>query len=86
MKTETKNLAALIQLALQKKTFIPVSYAEITNALNALKTALEILPFCNQYTHEVNTSLQQAADVLAGLVYLISTRTLLIKNKYVVDK
>lgn len=80
METETNNLAALVRLALQKKTFIPVSYAEITTTLNALNTALEILPYCNQYTQDVNVNLQRAADVLSGLFYLINTGALSIKN------
>jgi hypothetical protein len=80
MNTETKNLAALVQLALQKNTFIPVSSAEIKAALNALTTALDIFPYYNQYTHDVNANLCQSSDVLSGLFYLISTHTLLIKN------
>src|SRR5512133_3569857 len=72
MKTETQNLAALVRLALQNKTFIPVVYAEIISALTALQTASEIIPFSPQGITDLVAGLHEALSVLSGLVYIIS--------------
>lgn len=71
METETKNLAALVSLVLQKKPGIAVHHAEIANALNAVDTASKnILLFAAQPAH-VAGKLQEALNVVSNLLFLL---------------
>ena len=80
MKSETTNLAALVQLALQEKTITSVRNTEITNALAALESALEILPFSGQGPVDTNAQLKQAAHILSGLLYLLTSGIFWLSN------
>ncbi len=80
MRTETKNLTVLIQLALQKRTLIGVAPADLANALTALQHAIDIFPFCNRHYGTLDYDLQQAANILRNLLYLLNNGMLLIKD------
>jgi hypothetical protein len=71
METETKNLAALVRLLLQKKTCIAIHHTEIANALTAVDTASKnILLFAAQPAH-VAGKLQEALNVVSNLLFLL---------------
>lgn len=69
MKPQIKNLARLIQLALQNDKENPVSGTEISNALDALETALLRLPCLSIRPVSAEKNLHLASSTLSNLVY-----------------
>src|SRR5690349_6349067 len=77
MTTKTKQLAVLMQLALQKNALLPVTTSQLLATLQDIENELETLSLYETDALAAKQSLQQLLQQVSGLLFVLKNKTVL---------